>query len=259
MPKCFVIGPIGEVGSQVRADADDFMKYIVTPVVTDKEFGYGVPIRADNLNEPGRITSQIVTLLMDAELVIADLTTNNANVFYELSLRHAIGKPVIHMAAEGTPLSFDVRDNRTIFYTMHSRTAEAARDELAKQIRHVRTPGYKLMNPILETVSIINSERSAIPEQAAMGSLMSMVERLNGHVLEIQQSMKLDAMNASMAAFSLTPRPYTSALGLRGLDATQVVGLPVGQLTGIAAASKAAEEAGMIKVTVPSDVPKSKK
>ena len=80
---------------------------------------------------------------MEADLVIADLTGNNANVFYELSLRHAIGKPVIHMAANGTPLSFDVRDNRTIFYTMHSRVAEAARTELAKQIRHVHSAGYK--------------------------------------------------------------------------------------------------------------------
>jgi hypothetical protein len=43
-----------------------------------------------------------VTLLLEADLVIADLTTNNANVYYELSLRHAIGKPVIHMAAEET-------------------------------------------------------------------------------------------------------------------------------------------------------------
>jgi hypothetical protein len=121
MAKCFVIGPIGEAGTAIRADADDFMKYIVTPVVTSKEFGYEPPIRADNLNDPGRITSQIIKLLIDADLVIADLTGNNANVFYELSLRHAIGKPVVHMALEGTRLSFDVRDNRTIFYTMHSR------------------------------------------------------------------------------------------------------------------------------------------
>jgi hypothetical protein len=159
------------------------------------------------LNEPGRITSQIISLLMEAELVIADLTTNNANVFYELSLRHAIGKPVIHMAAAGTNVSFDVRDNRTIFYTMHSREAEAAREELAKQIRHVRKPGYKAFNPILETVGIVNLENSNIPEKAAIGQLMGMVEGLNYAIRDIQRQMKLDALRASPAFAGLANGP----------------------------------------------------
>lgn len=229
MARCFVIGPIGEVGTVIRADADDFMKYIVAPVVTDAEFDYEPPIRADGLNEPGRITSQIVSLLMDADLVIADLTTNNANVFYELSLRHAIGKPVIHMAAAGTPLSFDVRDNRTIFYTMHSREAEAAREELAKQIRYVRKPGYKPMNPILETVSIVNLENSNIPEKAAIGQLMSMIEGLSYNVRDIQRQMQLDAIRSStLGAFTTTPVVVSSDRGLAGGLATGL-----GRATGV--------------------------
>jgi hypothetical protein len=43
--RCFVIGPIGDTASQVRTDADDFMKLIVAPVVSD--LGYEPPIRAD--------------------------------------------------------------------------------------------------------------------------------------------------------------------------------------------------------------------
>jgi hypothetical protein len=205
--KCFVIGPIGEAGSTIRADADDFMKYIVTPVVSLEEFGYEAPIRADSLNEPGRITSQIITLLMEADLVIADLTGKNANVYYELCLRHAIGKPVIHMATNGTVLSFDVRDNRTIFYSMHSRTAESARSELTKQIRHVQQPGYKAMNPILETVGIVNLERSAVPEQKALGQLMGMVERLRGDIQDVQLSVKTAEFN------NMYLRPPLSPLG----------------------------------------------
>jgi hypothetical protein len=91
---CFVIGPIGDPGTTIRTEADDFMKYIVTACPALKEHGYDKPIRADQLNDPGRITSQVIKLLMEAELVIADLTGNNANVYYELSFRHALGKPV---------------------------------------------------------------------------------------------------------------------------------------------------------------------
>lgn len=183
MPRtCFVIGPIGEPGSPVRIAADDFMKYIVTACPALNELGYADPIRADQLNEPGRITSQIVKLLMEAELVIADLTENNANVYYELSLRHAIGKPVIHMAHEGTVLSFDVRDNRTIFYTMHSRVAEVAREELSRQIRKVSAEGYRPSNPILETVGLISLEKSSEPQRDILLQLSQRMANLEGEI-----------------------------------------------------------------------------
>jgi hypothetical protein len=98
MPKtCFVIGPIGEAGTDDREDADAFMKYIVAQCSALAQFDYGPPVRADQMPEP--ITSQIIKLLKEADLVIADLTSNNPNVYYELSLRHALGKSVIPMAA----------------------------------------------------------------------------------------------------------------------------------------------------------------
>lgn len=187
---CFVIGPIGEPGSPIRAEADDFMKYIVSPCPALEECGYGEPVRADQLSEPGRITSQIIKLLLDADLVIADLTANNANVYYELSLRHAIGKPAIHMAIDGTPLSFDVRDNRTIFFAMHSRFAERAREELANQIRRVHEKGYKATNPITETAEIIKLEQSTDPDKNALGVLMAMVAGLSNDVKSLQTSLR---------------------------------------------------------------------
>jgi hypothetical protein len=142
---CFVISPIGQPDSNVRIAADDFMGYIVRSCV--KELGYEDPVRADHLPEPGRITSQIIELLQSADLVIADLSGNNANVFYELSCRHAIGKPAIHMAVEGTILPFDVADNRTIFYSMHARHVDRAKEELTAQIKRVLEPGYKAAEP----------------------------------------------------------------------------------------------------------------
>jgi hypothetical protein len=191
MPKtCFVIGPIGDPGTPIRAHADDFMKFIVAACPALTELEYDTPIRADSLNEPGRITSQIIKLLKEADLVIADLTENNANVYYELSLRHALGKPVIHMALDGTPLSFDVRDNRTIFYTMHARRVEIAKEELSNQIRRVHEEKYKPMNPILETIGIINLERSADPIQQAVAQLMSMVEGVSGDVQSLRSAMR---------------------------------------------------------------------
>jgi hypothetical protein len=58
------------------------------------------------------IDSQIITSLLDAELVIADLSFLNPNAFYEIGIRHMVQKPIIHMFIEGTDLPFDVKPFR---------------------------------------------------------------------------------------------------------------------------------------------------
>jgi hypothetical protein len=47
--------------------------------------------------------------LQTADLVVADLTGANPNVYYELALRHSTAKPFVHLAREGTEIPFDIR------------------------------------------------------------------------------------------------------------------------------------------------------
>lgn len=56
---------------------------------------------------------------MLSDLVIADLSTLNPNVFYEIGLRHMLGKAIIHVADENTKLPFDVSSFRTVIYDIH--------------------------------------------------------------------------------------------------------------------------------------------
>src|SRR5436190_14765616 len=166
MPKsCFVIGPIGEPGSAIRSHADDFIKYIVDPTVNGLGF---TATRADKMPDPGRITTQIIEQLNGADLVIADLTDGNPNVYYELSLRHGVGKPVIHMALDGTRIPFDVLDSRTIPFTLECRRAETAREELTKQIERVQEDNYRASNPIIEAIGIIELRGSQRPIEQQM-------------------------------------------------------------------------------------------
>jgi hypothetical protein len=127
---------------------------------------------------------------MEADLVIADLTGNNANVYYELSFRHALGKPAIHMAFDGTRLSFDVQDNRTIFYTMQCREAETARDILDKQIRRVSDGKYKATNPITETAEIVHLKHSSDPEQKLVGRILEMVEAMGSELTSLRSELR---------------------------------------------------------------------
>src|SRR3954453_18320013 len=93
---CFVISPIGAADSPQRKRADIVLKHIFKHAL--EPLGYAV-VRADEISQPGSITLQVLERVLESDLVIADLTDHNPNVFYELAVRHASQKPVIHVIA----------------------------------------------------------------------------------------------------------------------------------------------------------------
>ncbi len=108
---CFYITPIGEEDSEQRKHSDLFLSSIVEPALN--EFKFSV-IRADNISIPGMITSQIIEHIINARLVIVDLSYHNPNVFYELSLRHTFNLPTIHLIRKCDSIPFDLNNFRTI-------------------------------------------------------------------------------------------------------------------------------------------------
>jgi hypothetical protein len=125
---CFVIAPIGKPASDTRNRSDQVLKYVFEEALGEQ---YDLT-RSDKIAEPGIITSQIIRELQDSELVLADLTENNANVFYELAVRHAIKKPVIHVIDSHWEIPFDVAPLRTIKFDY---TDLASVDDAKKQLR----------------------------------------------------------------------------------------------------------------------------
>lgn len=110
---CFVIGPVGDPGTDVRRDADWLLKGIVRPVF-DQNFPEFTIQRADEISEPGSINSQVISRLLDAPLVIADMSRHNANAFYELAIRHMVELPTVHMIQTDWKVPFDVMPYRAI-------------------------------------------------------------------------------------------------------------------------------------------------
>lgn len=226
MKTCFVISPIGDREGGIRRAADDFMEYIVDPCI--KGLGFDPAQRSDHLPEPGSITSQIIKLLIEADLVIADLTGANSNVYYELSLRHAIGKPAIHMALENTKLSFDIADNRTIFYTMHARHVEQVKADLGKQIIHVQDSNYKARNPIVDAVGLIKLEGSAEPAQRLMATVLQAMETIQRDMLWLKNDVSQLRSQASHNLYG-----GLSGVGIGGIPGAGIGGFPLAGIGGI--------------------------
>jgi hypothetical protein len=72
--------------------------------------------RGDEYLQPGEIPADIERRISEADIVIAEITPDNPNVFYEVGYAMAAAKPTVLLAETGRELPFDLLVRRTIFY-----------------------------------------------------------------------------------------------------------------------------------------------
>ena len=174
--RCFVIAPIGGKGTKVRRRSDQILQYVIRPVVSD--YGYQA-LRADEIAATGLITSQVIQEVIDAPLVIADLTDHNPNVFYELALRHAFRKPVIQLIQADQQLPFDVGGLRTIFVDHQDLdSVETCKQELRKHIEGIQAGQQDGESPISVAVDLEQLRRSEDPVEKSTGEILESLAEL---------------------------------------------------------------------------------
>lgn len=118
LPLCFVLMPFGPKpdAAGVMIDFDAVYRDLIAPAI---EHAQMQPLRADEEMTGGIIHKPMFERLILCEFAVADLTTANANVFYELGLRHAI-RPysTVLLFAGGSRLPFDVAPLHAIPYKL---------------------------------------------------------------------------------------------------------------------------------------------
>lgn len=104
---CFVMMPFAN-------PLGGYYKQIYEPAITKAGL---VPIRADDdLFGTGKIIDQIWEGINSSKILIAELTSRNPNVFYELGIAHALKKPVILVSSNDEDVPFDLKHVRVIYY-----------------------------------------------------------------------------------------------------------------------------------------------
>jgi hypothetical protein len=103
-PKAFVV-------MQFAEPYDTFYKEVIQKQA--EAAGYEV-FRIDEKAGPGVIFQDIQREIEQAEVVIAEITPPNPNVFYEVGYAHALGKPTILLAQRGAQLPFDTRSAKGV-------------------------------------------------------------------------------------------------------------------------------------------------
>jgi hypothetical protein len=113
-----------------RNPYNGYYQAIFKPALEDS--GYRVS-RADDLFEARPIILGIQTSILDADLILCEMSGKNPNVFYELGLAHAVGRPVILVTHVEEDIPFDLRHIRTIMYNYTLAGWEAKLREEIKQ------------------------------------------------------------------------------------------------------------------------------
>jgi len=128
---CFVIMPF-------RDELTQFFDHAVKPVVTG--LGLECKLAKDFRGGHSDIIEEIWVALNEARFIIADLTGQNPNVYYELGMAETLGKRVIAIhknVPSGEQLPFDVRVRRTVFYEDTMAGGAAFQAELREHIEAI--------------------------------------------------------------------------------------------------------------------------
>lgn len=170
--KCFIVCPIGNDGSETRNRSDTVFDCLLKEVC--ESFNYEV-VRCDKISSDGKIDTEIINNLETAELVIADLTELNANVFYETGYRKAKELPCIHIAEESVDLPFDVTTVRTIFYNINDlRKSEKFKEKLKLTIQSIESRITSNANDKADT----NKENISPMEQKVLDTLFNLEDSI---------------------------------------------------------------------------------
>ena len=111
-------------------DFDDVYAGFIKPVL--KDAGFSTVDRADDIESQQNILRDILEKIHKSDLIIADLTSANPNVFYELGIAHALRKSVILVTQSIEEVPFDLKPYRLLEYSTDFVKIEKAKDQLLK-------------------------------------------------------------------------------------------------------------------------------
>ena len=196
MKKCFVIMPYGGEDEKRRKHFSGVYQSIIEPAA--RLAGYE-PKRSDIAGEPGNITHDIIRDLAGYDIVIADLTDANANVFFELGIRHTCRKSgTVHIVDESHSLPFDVSQYRAVKYSTELSDIHDTVESIANAIRRREENTDRADNPVHDALpqlprDIFSTSDAAMQQQ--LTDLQDLAESLTQEKEELTN--KLAAIDPS--------------------------------------------------------------
>jgi hypothetical protein len=201
-PVCFVLMPYGTKTAPVlgKVHFDDVYYQIIAPAIADAGLQC---IRADEELVGGTIHKPMYERLLLCDYAVADLSMANANVYYELGIRHAT-RPwsTVLLLGDSFSLPFDVAPLRALPYHLtggrpHPDHVADDRAALAGRLRHART--HATDSPLFETLAELTPPNMSKLGGELFRERVEAVTTLQSRLGAARRSGDLDAMHAVRA------------------------------------------------------------
>jgi len=201
---CYLIGPIGEPESPQREWADFLRDHVIEPAVT--VCGYAKPERADDPHTGSMIMLGVVAQMFEADLVVADLSGNNPNVYYELAMRHCARKPVVHLKRTGESIPFDLGGNKAIFADDTYLGVKKAIADITARVRAIEDKPDEYFSHVhqylaLKQLDVQAKESATLGEN--IGNVLSSLVTQVMQMVEVQRQMAYSLAEKSRPLLSL--------------------------------------------------------
>jgi len=159
----------------------------------------------------------VINHILSDAMVVADLTGHNANVFYELAVRHAARKPYVQMIQKGETIPFDVAGMRTIEVDHTDLDSVAStKEELRKQMVSTAVPEARLERPISVAIDFDKLHRSEDPAKRQLADILSAITDLK---TAVEQRMSIiEYLEANLFRSPRITTGHPTALDLSGLQ-----------------------------------------
>lgn len=154
---CFVIMPISDNANYPNGHFNRVYEFIIKPACEIAGF---IPIRADEVITTNYIALDIIKRIIESDMSICDLSSQNPNVMYELGIRQAFNKPVTFIKDNLTKRIFDIQGFRDLEYDMTLRidNVNTIRDQLAETLSQTYENKDSEINSLVKLLSISPAE-----------------------------------------------------------------------------------------------------
>lgn len=179
-PVCFVIMPIADVAGYEPGHFGRVYEYLLKPAI--KAAGYD-PVRADDAVKTDYIVVGIIQKIVESPMVICDFSARNANVMYELGIRHAFNKPVVLIKDNRTDKIFDIQGLRYAEYDPSLRIDAVNKDmaKIASAIKETANADPKDLNSVVQLAGIktadLPASQTVSPDTKLLLSAIGSLER----------------------------------------------------------------------------------
>lgn len=186
--RCYVIMPFSDTKSCTEEEWTEIFEDVIKPAVEESGLGY-VCERSRAKRE--NIIKAIVNDLNTAQAVIADLTDDNPNVFYELGVRHTLQRRTILIAQHEEDIPFDLKPYPTIIYKRSPAGVRQFKQEIKGNFKDIEGNPERADNPVADFLAERNIDLLSSEKKANLAKLAALISELSYNIESVDSIRKI--------------------------------------------------------------------